>query len=162
MRYSVEPKYRTYIKGYGFLFWKTWSKIGALSMEKCILTSKKYWQPMSVNLPQRGLSKKQQKQRVIWLEIRSQQRLQMLPQKKLMRIQKVLHNQQMPKEIYYQKSCNKYWWFSIIIIMNVWQEWSIRRSQIFRTKPMSAIKIQDKKLTWGGKWLYKQWRIWVK
>ena len=26
-------------------------------MEKCILTLKKYWQPMSVNLPQRGLSK---------------------------------------------------------------------------------------------------------
>ena len=49
-------------------------------MEKCILTSKKYWQPMSVNLPQRGLSKKQQKQRVIWLEIRLQKRLQMLPQ----------------------------------------------------------------------------------
>ena len=63
---------------------------------------------MSVNLPQRGLSKKQQKQRVIWLEIRLQKRLQMLPQKILMRIQKVLHNQQMPKEIYYQKSCSKY------------------------------------------------------
>ena len=69
-RYSIELKGRIYAKSYGFLsFPKNMEKNLSIKYGQKLLDTKKKL-ATDARLPQRGLSKKRQKQRVIWLEIR--------------------------------------------------------------------------------------------
>ena len=60
----------------------------SISMDKSFLTQQKNWQLMSLKLPKREPFKTQQKQQVIWLEIRLQRRLKILLQRIVAKIQK--------------------------------------------------------------------------
>ena len=57
MRYSIEPRYKKYVKSYGFL-----SFVKNYSIVKNFLTMLKSLQQMQQKLPQKEQFKKQQKQ----------------------------------------------------------------------------------------------------
>ena len=88
---------------------KVWAKAWGVSRDKI-------QQQLSLRLPQRRQPKKQQKQQVIWLEIRSSRKLQKLLQRIITKIQENMlqlhkcHKQQtyLKKYAYQQKSDRKF------------------------------------------------------
>ena len=71
MRYSVEPRDRIYVKGYGFLsFTKNMGKSLSNKYGQKILDSAKISTTDATKTASKGQFKKQQKQLAIWLVIK--------------------------------------------------------------------------------------------